>query len=177
MSSHHVESCLQGSKAARASAQGLCTLPTHIARIRKDGKDHIICGAIKSDGSGIAFSDQQGLHLYELPAPSCEAEQQDSAEPMAATTDQSELTVSSARVQQVAEGQAGRKLMRLSPPEDVPTFHELQYRPGSSHILGLTSHGSLVIVDTQTAAVGFQLCGYLSVCLIVQSLVLVPSSI
>ena len=58
-----------------------------------------------------------------------------------------------ASVRQVAAGQSGRKLMRLSAPEGLPTLHELQFRPGSSHIVGLTAQGVLCVVDTETSEV------------------------
>ena len=62
-----VSFCLmQGKSGHSPSAMTLSTLPTHIAQIKKTGLDHIICGALSPDGSRIAFSDQAGLHLYQL---------------------------------------------------------------------------------------------------------------
>ena len=54
---------------------------------------------------------------------------------------------------QVAAGQSGRKLMRLSAPEGLPTLHELQFRPGSSHVVGLTAQGVLCVVDIEKSEV------------------------
>lgn len=129
----------------------LTTLPTHIARIQKKGDDHITCGAISSNGSAFAFSDRQGLHLYQLSA------QHDADGPAALTTeaDEPDLAVSEATLQLVASGPVGRKLMRLTVPEDLPSFIDLQYRPGCAQVIGLTSQGTVAVVDTETAAVCF----------------------
>lgn len=139
-------------------ASDLTALPTHIARIKKMSDDHIICGAVSSDGSAVAFSDGQGLHLYKLSVQSSAADDQDHTESMEEDADESNLIVSTVGAHQVAKGRAGTKLMRLSSPQVLPSFHELQYRPGSSQVIGLTPEGSLVVVDTQTAAVCFQCC-------------------
>ena len=130
----------------------LTTWPTHIARIQKAGDDHIICGAVSPDGSGVAFSDGQGLHLYQLSTQN-DANRLDDTQAMATVADQPELAVSKARLQQVASGQAGQKLIRLTAAEDLPSFHELQYRPGCAQVVGLTPQGTLVVLDTQTATV------------------------
>ena len=132
-------------------------LPTHIARIQKMGDDHITCGAISSDGSAVAFSDAQGLHLYQLSA-QYDADRPDNTAAMDIEADEPDLALSKATLQPVAFGRAGRKLMRLTAPEDLPSFIELQYRPGCSEVLGLTPQGTLVVTDTQTAAVGLSLC-------------------
>ena len=139
-------------------ASDLTALPTHIARIKKVNDDHIICGAISSDGSAVAFSDGQGLHLYQFSAQSSRADEQEHAGSVEADADEPNLMVSTAKAQQVAMGRAGRKLARLSAPQDLPSFHELQYRPESSQVIGLTPKGSLLVVDSQTAAVCFQCC-------------------
>lgn len=144
----------QAAKAAKSSMSHLTSLPTHIARIQKTGDDHIICGAISSDGSALAFSDRQGLHLYQLSSQH-DADEPDNTSAMDAETDEPDLAVSKAvmTVQPVASGRDGRKLMRLNAPEDLPSFVELQYRPGCAQVIGLTPQGTLVVVDTQAAAV------------------------
>lgn len=110
--------------------------------------DHIICGAVSSDGSRVAFSDQSGLHVYELPA---EPASTDAVEPMSEQSALAPATPPKSR--QVAEGQAGRKLLRRTVPQDLPTLHELQFRSSSSHLIGLNSQGSLLVVDVDTSAV------------------------
>ena len=144
----------QAAKAAKSSMSDLTTLPTHIARIQKNGDDHITCGAISSDGSAIAFSDRQGLHLYQLSAQH-DADAPDSTSAMETGTDEADLAVSKAvmTLQPVASGRDGRNLIRLNAPEDVPSFVELQYRPGCAQVIGLTPQSTLVVTDTQTAAV------------------------
>lgn len=143
----------QAAKAAKTTAADLTTLPTHIVRIQKTGEDHIVCGAVSPDGSGIAFSDQQGLHLYQL-SPQSDAAHPHDTGAVDPTAEESDLAVSkAARQQQVAVGRAGQKLMRLSSPEDLPTFQELQYRPGCAQVIGLTAQGSLVVLDTPTMTV------------------------
>ena len=145
-------------------ASDLTTLPTHLARIQKTGEDHIICGGVSPDGSGIAFSDQQGLHLYHLSPQSDTAHPQDAAA-VDMTADQPDSAVSkAARLQQVAVGRAGQKLLRLATPEDLPTFQELQYRPGSAQLIGLTAGGTLVVLDTQTMTVCLWSCATLCIC-------------
>lgn len=151
----------QAAKGAKISLTDLTTLPTHIARIQKAGDDHIVCGALSPDGLGIAFSDQQGLHLYQLspqseatqPHDTESAQQPHDTEAMDTAAEQPALAVSKARVQQVALGRAGQKLVRLSTPEDLPSFQELQYRPGCAQVMGLTAQGTLVVLDTQTMTV------------------------
>lgn len=133
----------------------LTTLPTHIARIQKKGDDHITCGAISSDGSAFAFSDRQGLHLYQLSAQR-DADGPDTTAAMDTEADtEPDLAVSKATLQAVASGPAGRKLMRLTVPDDLPSFIELQYRPGCAQVIGLMPQGTVVVMDTQTPAVRF----------------------
>lgn len=141
---------LQKSKAEQATLASLTALPTHIARIKKTGKDHIICGALSSDGSRLAFSDQSGLHVYELPADAASTD-----DGGAETNPQQAAGIAAGhnKPQQVAEGQSRHKLMRLTVPEGLPTFHELHFRPQSSHLVGLTAQGSLLLVDMETAEV------------------------
>lgn len=140
----------QKPKADLASLASLTALPTHLARIKKTGTDHIICGALSSDGGRLAFSEQAGLHVYEL-----------SSEAIAGTdtgadaqAEEIDVTASSpSKSQQAAGGQAERKLVHLAVPERLPTFHELHFRPGASQLVGLTAQGSLLIVDMDTAEV------------------------
>lgn len=143
---------VQAAKAVKSSVSDLTTLPTHIVRIQKMGDDHISCGAISSDGSALAFSDRQGLHLYQLSAQH-DADRPDNTVAMDTEADEPDLPVSKATMQPVASRRAGHKLMRLSAPEDLPSFIELQYRPGCLQVLGLTPQGTLVVMNTQTAAV------------------------
>jgi len=139
---------VQRTKAEQASLTSLTALPTHIARIKKTGTDHIICGALSSDGSRAAFCDQAGLHVYDLPAESAITDDVESVSEQTGPA-----PVSDVKSQKVAEGEAGRKLMRLAVPEESPTFHELQFRPSSPQLLGLTAQGSLMVLDVPTAAV------------------------
>lgn len=141
---------LQKSKAEQATLASLTALPNHIARIKKTGKDHIICGALSSDGSRLAFSDPSGLHVYELPADAASTDDGGSA---AASQQAAGVAASHNKSQQVAEGQSRHKLMRLTVPEGLPTFHELHFRPQSSHLIGLTAQGCLLLVDMDTAEV------------------------
>lgn len=141
---------VQKPKADLASLASLTALPTHLARIKKTGTEHIICGALSSDGGRLAFSEQAGLHVYEL-----------SSEAIAGTdtgadaqAEEIDVTASSpSKSQQAAGGQAERKLVHLAVPERLPTFHELHFRPGASQLVGLTAQGSLLIVDMDTAEV------------------------
>lgn len=146
----------QGRKAAKSSVSDLTTLPTHIAHIQKTGDDHITCGAISSDGSAFAFSDRQGLHLYQLSAQH-DADRLNNTSAMVTETDEPDLADSKAvtTLQPVASGRAGHKLRRLSAPEDLPNIVELHYRPGCAQLIGLTPQGNLVVMDTQNAAVRF----------------------
>ena len=132
----------------------LTMLPTHIAHIQKTGDDHIACGAISSDGSALAFSDRQGLHLYQLSAQH-DANGPDSTSAMDIQADEPDLAVSKAvmTLQTVASGPAGPKLMRRSAPKGLPSFVELQYRPGCAQLIGLTPEGTLVAMDTQSVVV------------------------
>lgn len=144
---------VQAGKTAKTTASDLTTLPTHIARIQKTGDDHIICGAVSPDGSGVAFSDQQGLHMYQL-SPQSDAAHRHDTEAGDPTAQEPDSAVSKATSQQqVAVGRAGQKLMRLGTPGDLPTLQELQYRPGCAQVIGLTAQGSLVVLDTQTMMV------------------------
>ena len=141
---------MQKPKADLASLASLTALPTHLARIRKTGTDHIICGALSLDGARLAFSDQAGLHVYQLPseATACTDTSAD------AQAEEIGVTASSpSKSQQAAAGQAERKLVQLAVPEGLPTFHELQFRPCSSQLVGLTAQGSLLVVDMDTAEV------------------------
>ena len=132
----------------------LTTLPTHTARIQKKGDDHITCGAISSDASAFAFSDRQGLHLYQLSARH-DPDGPDTTAALTSEADEPDLAVSEATLHPVASGPAGRKLMRLTVPEDLPSFVELQYRPDSVQVIGLMPQGIVAVVDTETAAVCF----------------------
>jgi len=140
----------QKPKADLATLASLTALPTHLARIKKTGTDHIICGALSPDGTQLAFSDQAGLHVYQLPSQAT-----DQTDPSAdAQAEEIDVTASSpSKSQQAAERQAERKLVHLAVPEGLPTFHELQFRPGSSQLVGLTAQGSLLVVDMDSAEV------------------------
>jgi len=145
---------VQKPKADLASLASLTALPTHLARIKKTGTDHIICGALSPDGGRLAFSDQAGLHVYKLPSEAT-AHTDTSADAQAEEID---VTASSpSKSSQAAERQAERKLVHLAVPEGLPTFHELQFRPNSSQLVGLTAQGSLLVVDMDTAEVCIQL--------------------
>jgi len=137
---------VQKLKADLASLASLTALPTHIARIKKTGTDHIICGALSSDGGRLAFSDQAGLHVYELPSEA-------TAQTDTGADAQAEGIDSHSKSQQAAEGQAERKLVHLAVPEGLPTFHELHFRPRSSQLVGLTAQGNLLVVDMDSAEV------------------------
>ena len=141
---------VQKPKADLASLASLTALPTHLARIKKTGIDHIICGALSPDGGRLAFSDQAGLHVYELPSVAAARTNTDAD----AQADEIDMTASSpSKSQQAAGGQAERKLVHLAVPEGLPTFHELQFRPHSSQLVGLTAQGNLLVVDMDTAEV------------------------
>lgn len=144
----------QAAKATKSSMSELTMLPTHIARIQKKGDDHITCGAISSDGAAFAFSDRQGLHLYQLSAQH-DADVPDNIAALNAEAQEPDLAVSKATWQPIASGPAARKLMRLTVPEDLPSFVELQYRLGCEQVIGLMPQGTVTVVDTETAAVRF----------------------
>ena len=145
---------VQKTKADLASLASLTALPTHLARVKKTGTDHIICGALSPDGTRLAFSDQAGLHVYQLPLEAT-AQTDTGADAQAEEID---VTASSpSKTQQAAERQAERQLVHLAVPEGLPTFHELQFRPNSSQLVGLTAQGSLLIVDMDSAEVCFHL--------------------
>ncbi len=142
---------VQKPKADLASLASLTALPTHLARIKKTGTDHIICGALSPNGARLAFSDKAGLHVYQLPSEAT-AQTDTGADAQAEEID---VTASSpSKAQQAAE----RKLVHLAVPEGLPTFHELQFRPGCSQLVGLTAQGSLVIVDMDSAEVCVHPC-------------------
>jgi len=143
---------VQKPKADLATLASLTALPTHLARIKKTGTNHIICGALSPDGTQLAFSDQAGLHVYQLPSKAT-AQTDTGADAQAEEIDVTARSPS--KSQAAAERQAERKLVHLAVPEGLPTFQELQFRPRSSQLVGLTAQGSLLVVDMDTAEVCF----------------------
>lgn len=164
---------MQAAKATAPSTD-LTAFPSHLAHVKKSGSHHIMCGALSPDGSLLAFSDIQGVRCYKLQgaqaaeqaatadgrtdqAPAAEATEaadqaSNGAAPGAEAT-QAAVVDSATGKQTPAQAEAKQTLQRLSMPEDVPAFQEMHFRPQSSHLVGLTPQGNLVVVDTDTSQV------------------------
>ena len=55
--------------------------------------------------------------------------------------------------QVAAKAEAKHTLQRLSVPENVPAFQDMQFRPSSHQLVGLTPEGDLLVVDCITSQV------------------------
>ena len=49
--------------------------------------------------------------------------------------------------QPAASAEAKHSLQRLGLPEDLPGFQEMQFRPDTAELIGLTADGSILVVD------------------------------
>ena len=130
-----------------------------------------MCGALSPDGSLLAFSDIQGVRCYKLQAAEQAAAANGSTDqaPAAEATEAADQAISGAASgaeatqaavvdnatgkQIPAQAEAKQTLQRLSLPEGVPAFQEMLFRPQSSHLVGLTPQGNLVVVDFDTSQV------------------------
>lgn len=144
-----------------ASSVGLSAYPSHLAHVKKSGIHHIICGALSPDGSLLAFSDIEGVRCYRITTEAtqaavtngavseAEAVQAGTSSGVAAEAAATQAARAVEHTGQHASAAAGSQpsLQRLSLPEGLPAFQEMQFRPNSTHLLGLTPEGKLLVVD------------------------------
>lgn len=142
--------CVQGASGTEPSSS-LSSFPSHLAHVKKSGSHHITCSALSPDGSLLAFADIAGTRCYQV---SAEATHADLTNGAASGADASQAATADVAASDTATAEKAKPILqRVSLPEALPAFQEMQFRSNSTQLVGLTPEGKLVVVDHDSCQV------------------------